>query len=663
MGGIAWIKQRFGDPLVNVATALASLGCVTILVKEGSVQEGEFSVVRVTQILLMVLIGVLIATIVNVVVLPVTARSDLRKDIEKNTDLLGEMLISITRAFLSGREDDLQDDYFKNLQSEQQQAQSRMNVDLDEARNEYLLLGSEELYRVSTKLVDCLDRLSQDLGALRSAAFAQFALMESAPVNGVKQSVQPFPLKDKRRSWHDRNKDQMSGSLDAISEAGDEPIEDAASGQILSRLTTNTIDKAYAARSRRTSTASITAPLKTPADMFFAFINQLGPPTKSLVYTLKQILDELPFRETSVSNPKLTSWLLPKVEVALVGKFRTSLKYAVELYRSSRKDALSTLYASRSLSAAFMPTEETRGTTKSSGAFSGQRMAPTEAGTAGSSSTQPPVDRLTEEIIADIEEVSACCGHFSFSLLDFAEDVLVYLEALSELREALEAPKSSWKWLMFWRVSWLDHRPKAFTSSTASERDPDHGRSRNIPEPIRKADDFADLGKSSRPRPWTWRLYRNLRVLRRDDVKYAVKVGVGAVLYSLPAFVPSTRPLFQHWRGEWGLVSYMAVCCMTIGAANTTSINRFIGTTIGACLAIVAWILAADKGDANPFLLAFFGWLVAMGCYYLILAKGQGPMGRFILLTYNLGALYAYSLSVHDDDRDDDEGGIDPAIW
>ena len=38
-------------------------------------------------------------------------------------------------------------------------------------------------------------------------------------------------------------------------------------------------------------------------------------------------------------------------------------------------------------------------------------------------------------------------------------------------------------------------------------------------------------------------------------------------------------------------------------------------------------------------------------------------MGRFILLTYNLSALYAYSLSVKDDDNDDDEGGISPEIW
>ena len=38
-------------------------------------------------------------------------------------------------------------------------------------------------------------------------------------------------------------------------------------------------------------------------------------------------------------------------------------------------------------------------------------------------------------------------------------------------------------------------------------------------------------------------------------------------------------------------------------------------------------------------------------------------MGRFILLTYNLSALYAYSLSVRDEDDDDDEGGISPEIW
>jgi hypothetical protein len=75
--------------------------------------------------------------------------------------------------------------------------------------------------------------------------------------------------------------------------------------------------------------------------------------------------------------------------------------------------------------------------------------------------------------------------------------------------------------------------------------------------------------------------------------------------------------------------------------------------------AIVAWIAADD----HAFVLGFFGWLVSLFCFYIIVGKGKGPMGRFILLTYNLSALYAYSLSVKDDDDDDDEGGVSPEIW
>jgi hypothetical protein len=75
--------------------------------------------------------------------------------------------------------------------------------------------------------------------------------------------------------------------------------------------------------------------------------------------------------------------------------------------------------------------------------------------------------------------------------------------------------------------------------------------------------------------------------------------------------------------------------------------------------AIAAWIAADD----HAFVLGFFGWLVSLLCFYIIVGRGKGPMGRFILLTYNLSALYAYSLSVKDDDEDDDEGGISPEIW
>lgn len=109
MGFIAWTKQHFGHPLVNVACSLASLACVSVLVKEGTVQAGEFSDDRVVQILIMVIMGIFVTTLVNLVVLPIKARRRLHKDLVKDTELLGELLVNTTRAFLVGEEDILKE--------------------------------------------------------------------------------------------------------------------------------------------------------------------------------------------------------------------------------------------------------------------------------------------------------------------------------------------------------------------------------------------------------------------------------------------------------------------------------------------------------------------------------------------------------------------------
>lgn len=59
-----------------------------------------------------------------------------------------------------------------------------------------------------------------------------------------------------------------------------------------------------------------------------------------------------------------------------------------------------------------------------------------------------------ESIEADFEEVAASCGHFSFSLQAFADEMQTYLSILEELKEEIEKPKRrSWKWVLFWRSS------------------------------------------------------------------------------------------------------------------------------------------------------------------------------------------------------------------
>ena len=326
---------------------------------------------------------------------------------------------------------------------------------------------------------------------------------------------------------------------------------------------------------------------------------------------MKEILDDLPFGSG------------PQYEVTIDAQYKSSLEDAVKLYSRSRQDALSRLYDHKEVN------------------------------------KQRSVD-----VEADFEEIAASCGVFSYALQDFAAEMLNYLDILDLLRlETEERPDGrTWDWLKVWQSM----RWRSDTHSTKSHqyRDREPGLSETSPLVDQEATFLPDGNphvakneKSSQKKTVRYRVWKALEIFRRDDTKFAIKVGAGAALYALPSFITVTRPIYQHLRGEWGLLSYMLVCAMTIGASNTTGYARFGGTCGGAVCAVLAWAIS----DGNAFALAAIGWLMSIWTAYIIVAQGRGPMGRFIMLTYNLSALYAYSLSIKDLD-DDDEGGISPII-
>jgi len=258
-----------------------------------------------------------------------------------------------------------------------------------------------------------------------------------------------------------------------------------------------------------------------------------------------------------------------------------------------------------------------------------------------------------EDTAANQEEVAASCGHFSYSLEEFGREMEVFLDILKQMQAYQDQPTKSWNWLKFWkknkkstgsneamtRSGYIDDLPSEFPQEPPTKR-----RVPNV--------SYGDTV------PFTYRIWKGLKGLRRDSVKFSLKTGLGAALYALPAFIPASRPFFSHWRLEWGLVSYMIVMSMTLGATNTSGLYRVIGTLIGASLTVLAWILFPGNAPA----LAAFGWLISLPCFSLIVNSSKVTLGRFTLLTYNISALYAYSLSVRDGEGDGDEGGVNPII-
>jgi hypothetical protein len=292
LGFVGWFKQRYSAPLVNVACSLASLAIITILTKENAVQTGVFSNDKIVQVMKMVIMGILATSAVSLLLWPVSARTELRETMIKATDSFGDMLTMVTHGFLSGLETDLRSTSFDKAQGRYKSVFKQLSKNLKEARFEHYVLGTEEEYRLEASLVYCMQRLSQSIGGLRSAATTQFTLLRESPDFGTPiaaGTIRTFPqmlgssLSSTLTGRHDR-----FAVLTAIEEASEEGsgAEDNQSERP-SRLERQGTEVSV------TSTSLPT--VRTPTEIFSRFILHLGPSMKSLAYTLSQILQELPF--------------------------------------------------------------------------------------------------------------------------------------------------------------------------------------------------------------------------------------------------------------------------------------------------------------------------------------------------------------------------------
>ncbi|KAM0512686.1 hypothetical protein ACHAPE_008563 [Trichoderma viride] len=596
LGIVGWTKQRLNQPLVNTASTLASMAIISIITKEESVHHGYFSGDKIIQMLKLLSLGISFTVAVNLLVWRVSARKVLRKSILTAAVALGDRLSFITSGFLNRSEDEINSPEYAEASAQYNSAYAQIMTTLREAKIEHYLLGQEKTYALDKRLIKSLETLSQAIGGLRSALQTQLTLLKEGPDSGLPLLSGLFSPEPPSR---------MSRAVSYFSD------------EQLSIIEEDEFERRSIPFSQSDPTLDQTPIFRVPSDIFALFLALLGPSMKSLAYTLLETLKQNPFSQD------------PECQATTIEQLRTSLRDALDLYDNARGKALRELYRSIQL-----------GRTRS------------------------------EEIQADIEEVAAACGHFSVCLQGVAEEMDAYLDVLGS--ESTQSQARSWKWIKVWRYWKLFQRRRDSdaeiepllprTPKPTSKKSP---TPQGIPPKMLKRRD--SLHWDASPPDKTSAFVRNcsqallkfLRFLTREDVLFGIKVGIGAILWAMFAFIPATRPIYQHWRGEWGLLSYMIVVGMTTGASNTTGTSRFIGTLIGAACACVAWSLSMT----NPWLLELYTAIVALGNFYIILVLNKAPLGRISLLAYNVIVLYAYSLSQDVDDDDDDEGGIDPLIF
>lgn len=461
-GFIGWVKQRLNNPLVNTAGTLASLGIISVLTRENSVQTHVFSNQKIVQMLKMLVMAVFITTIVNLLVWRTSARSSLRDSMTKVSTSLGDMLSMITHSFLSGSEEELAASEFSIASRAYAAGYKQMSTSLREAKFEYYFLGGEKLYQLDKAVYKSMETLAQSIGGLRSSANTQFTLLEepatavssgsASPTSGMSPRLHSFPSTSKSSS----NARDRFATLTAIHEISDESSGDDRPG----------VDEEM----------SHSRTFRNPTDIFELFIALLGPSMKSLAFTLSSVLREPPFGAA------------PDYEITINDQFRHSLLDALALFNDARKNALEELYKNIELG-------------------------------------RPRSDKIK----ADFEEVAAACGHFSFSLQTFGEEMTKYLDVLDELKYASEHQRRTWRFLMFWR----DAKGRRHTQPTLlpfeTERESEvrpirkSQLPRGIPDTmIQRRDTYswdAATGTSKVVMTFSQRVLSMLRRIARDDSK------------------------------------------------------------------------------------------------------------------------------------------------
>lgn len=389
LGFIAWTKQHFGDPLVNIACSLAAISSITVLTKEGAVQAGNFSFAKISQVLKMVIMGIIATTAVSFSIFPIAAKNKLRQNMIEVTDSLSELLSMIANSFLSGYQEGLEQKTFLDATDRHRKVYASLETNLKEAKYEHYVAGTERQYHLEVRLAHCIQRVTQSIGGLRSAATMQFDLISHVDPASKQPSawstIASTPYGMRSVSTFSSEAAFGLGSIDEREEEEEGHDGNTNSGDV-------------------TANGSFS---QSPDAIFNQFIKTLGPSMRSLAYTMKEILDELPYGPA------------PTFKINVNPKFRGSLGHAIELYSNARKEALKFLYNQKEID----------------------------------------VDRA-QETEADFEEVAASCGHFSFSLLEFAEQLKEYLVVLDELQlEIEELPRGrTWGWLKFWRST--QHRQR-----------------------------------------------------------------------------------------------------------------------------------------------------------------------------------------------------------
>ncbi|KAG0313563.1 hypothetical protein BGZ99_008744 [Dissophora globulifera] len=134
-----------------------------------------------------------------------------------------------------------------------------------------------------------------------------------------------------------------------------------------------------------------------------------------------------------------------------------------------------------------------------------------------------------------------------------------------------------------------------------------------------------------KPKTWRYRLWESLQALKSEEFKFGFKMALAMSFIGLWSWLPwNTNVLLVTDRGQWAMLTIMAIMSPTIGATFSVCAMRIVGTIVGTIWAMITY-LALPR---NPYVICAMALIISSAGAYLILVSPQPKTGNVMMMSY-----------------------------
>ncbi|KAF9966428.1 hypothetical protein BGZ70_002358 [Mortierella alpina] len=134
-----------------------------------------------------------------------------------------------------------------------------------------------------------------------------------------------------------------------------------------------------------------------------------------------------------------------------------------------------------------------------------------------------------------------------------------------------------------------------------------------------------------KPKTWRYRFWESLQPFKSEEFKFGFKMAVALTFIGLWSWLQWSNNVLAFDRGQWAMLTVMAVLSPTVGATFSVCAMRIAGTLAGTLWALLTY-LALPR---NPYVICAMMLVIAFAGVFLILESAHPKLGIIMLLSYS----------------------------